>query len=265
VCVSESTSIQARVSGRTGRAFTLIELLVVIAVIAVLIAILGPMLGASIERARQFKCQMAQRTVAFDFQLFADDQLHGDRGDDAGSRYFHIETFQESQYGVDEFWRWGPAVMTYETPDTDGNDPMRCPSVREPLILRSNFACSAGAIGPPQNVSFGFNARLNRAEILDSRGRPRAVQARLDGSILQESSVPLLLDVDGQRAFELGVTPIYTGPSLDSMGPYANDRVWFPGTRHNGKTNVAFMDGHVEASDVPDQEPGWRWDYQTTK
>ena len=250
---------------RNSAGFTLIELLVVMAVIATLIGILTPMLASSIERAREFKCSMSQRTVAFDFQLFADDQLHGDRGDDDGSRSFAIETFQESQYGVDEFWRWGSDTTAHQTPDANGNDPMRCPSVREPLTLRSNFACSSGAVGPPQGVSFGFNARLNRAEILDSHGRPRAVHVRLNASILQHSDVPLLLDVDGQRAFELGVSPIYTGPSLDSLGPYAEDRVWFPGKRHNGNTNVAFMDGHVEASSHPDQEPGWRWDYQPVR
>lgn len=250
---------------RSSAAFTLIELLVVMGVIAILISILAPMLASSIERAREFKCSMSQRTVAFDFQLFADDQLHGDRGDDEGSRSFAIETFQESQYGVDEFWRWGNDSTAHQTPDASGNDPMRCPSVREPMTLRSNFACSSGAVGPPQSISFGFNARLDRAEILDSRGRPRAVRVQLNGSILQHSDVPLLLDVDGQRAFDLGVSPIYSAPSLDSRGPYAGDRVWFPGKRHNGNANVAFMDGHVEASSQPDQEAGWRWDFQPVR
>jgi len=220
------------------------------------------MLSSSIERAREFKCSMSQRAIAFDFQLFADEQLHGDRGDDEGRSTFQIETFQESQYGVDEFWRWGDDSSAHETPDADGNDPMRCPSVREPMVLRNNTSCSNGAVGPTQNLSFGFNARLHRAERIDARGRPRAVLARLRSSILEYSSVPLLLDIDGERAFELGVPAIYTAPSLDSQGPYAQDRVWFPGKRHNGRANVAFMDGHVEGSAEPDQEAGWRWDYQ---
>jgi len=237
-------------------------MIAVTAVIAILISILAPMLSSSIERAREFKCQMAQRTVAFDFQLFADDQLHGDRGDDEGRRNFRIETFQESQYGVDEFWRWGNDLSAHETPDSDGNDPMRCPSVRLPVTLRSNVSCSDGAVGPPQSISFGFNSRLNRAEIIDSRGRPRSVAVTLNPSIMQRSDVPLLIDVDGQRAFELGVPAIYTAPSLDSQGPYAQDRFWFPGKRHSGRANVAFIDGHVKASEAPSQEPEWRWDYQ---
>jgi len=247
---------------RIVRAFTIIELMVVVGVIAILISIILPMLSASIERAREFKCSMSQRTIAFDFQLFADEQLHGDRGDDNGRSSFQIETFQESQYGVDEFWRWGDDSSAHETPDSDGNDPMRCPSVREPMVLRNNTSCSNGAVGPTQSLSFGFNARLHRAERIDSRGRPRAVLARLRPSILGYANVPLLLDIDGQRAFELGVPAIYTAPSLDSQGPYAQGRVWFPGKRHNGRANVAFMDGHVEGSANPDQEAGWRWDFQ---
>lgn len=247
------------------RAFTLIEIMVVLAVIAILLGIMAPMLVGSIERAREFKCSMAQRTVAFDFQLFADNQLHGDRGDDEGRSSFLIETFQESQYGVDEYWRWGDDSSAHQTPDTDGNDPMRCPSVRAPITLRSNVSCSNGAVGPPQSVSFGFNARLDRAEIIDSRGRPRAVQARLRQTVLQNSNVPLLIDIDGQRAFDLGVTAIYTAPSLDSAGPYAGDRVWFPSTRHNGRSNTAFIDGHVDSSLAPEKETGWDWSYQSVR
>lgn len=237
-------------------------MLAVIGVISVLIAIVLPMLGSSMERAREFKCQMSQRTVAFDFRLFADDQLHGDRGDDHSKSSFALETFQENQYGVDEFWRYGNDNAAHQTPDDQGNDPMRCPSVREPIILRNNIACSNGAVSPPQNISFGFNARLNRAEIIDQFGRPTARPVRLNSSIMQHASVPLLLDVDGNRAFELNVSPIYTAPSLDSQGPYASNRLWFPSTRHNGRTNVAFIDGHVMSSTDPANEPGWRWDFQ---
>ena len=251
-------------SKRARRGFTLIEILVVIGIMAMLIGIIAPALSGAMARARGFKCQMSQRSVAFDFQIFADDQLHGDRGDDGNRSSFSIETFQENQYGVDEFWRYGQELGSIELPDAQGNDPMRCPSVRTPMTLRNNVACSSGAVGPSVSVSYGFNARLNRAEIIDSRGRPRSISVKLRPNILSNPYVPLLMDIDGQRAQELGVIPIYTAPSLDSQGPYANDRVWFPALRHNGKANVAFVDGHVESSSAPDQETNWRWEYQPT-
>lgn len=247
------------------RGFTLVELLVVISIIAMLIGILVPTIHSAISTARSFSCQMSQRSVAFDFQIFADELLHGNRGDDEGRHAFAIETFQESQYGVDEFWMWGDQVGSIEIPDSQGNNPMRCASVREPMTLRSNVACSNGAIGPSASVSYGFNARLNRIEQIDSRGRPRSVSVRLRPDILAQSTVPLLMDIDGRRAQELGVNPLYIAPSLDSQGPYANDRVWFPGLRHGGKANVAFVDGHVERSESPESEASWDWSYEPNR
>lgn len=246
-------------------AFTLVETLVVVGIIAALLGVLLPAISSALSSARGFRCQMSMRTVAFDFQLFADEQLHGDRGDDRNTRDFRLETFQESQYGVDEFWRWGEDVSRVEMPDSRGNDPMRCPSVRAPLVLRRNLACSSGAVGPPQSISYGFNMRLDRAEVIDHRGRPRAVAVRLRPTIVQHSDVPLMIDVDGQLAFERGSRPIYTAPSLDSLGPFANDRYWYPSSRHAGRTNAAFLDGHVAASRNPLHEQGWNWSFQPVR
>lgn len=245
--------------------FTLVEMLVVIGIIAALLGVLLPAISHAIGTARGFRCQMSMRTVAFDFQLFADDELHGDRGDDSGRRDFRLETFQEAQYGVDEFWPWGEDVPVHEMPDGSGNNPMRCPSVAEPLTLRRNLACSSGAVGPPQSISYAFNLRLDRAVVRDDRGRLRAVSVRLRPEIVQENDVPLLIDADGQRAFELGSRGLYTAPSLDQPGPFANNRFWFPGLRHGGKANAAFLDGHVDSSSRPEEETGWRWDYQTVR
>jgi len=247
------------------RGFTLIELLVSMGVIAMLIGILAPTVRGAMSRARGFQCQMSQRSVAFDFQIFADNELHGDRGDDGDRGSFYLETFQESQYGVDEFWSWGDQVGSIDLPDAQGNDPMRCPEVRMPLTLRNNVACSNGAVGPSASISYGFNGRLNRAEVLDASGRPRAESVKLRSDILSHSDVPLLMDIDGEKAHDMGVNPIYTAPSLDSQGPYANDRVWFPDRRHSGKVNVAFVDGHVESSSDPASEGSWRWEYQPVR
>src|SRR5438034_10167445 len=113
-----------------GRAFTIVEILVSISIVAVLLAILLPALHSSMAAARGFRCQVSLRSIAFVFQVFADDQLHGDRGTDPqdlrNTRRFRLETFQESQYGLDEFWRRGSAAA-HTPPDAEKNDPMRCP------------------------------------------------------------------------------------------------------------------------------------------
>ena len=239
--------------------FTLIELLVTVSVIALLIALVLPGLRLAMGSARSFKCQMGQRATAFDFSIFADGTLHGDRGTDSSGNDFAIETFQESQYGVDEFWRWGE-VNQVSLPDAQGNDPMRCPEVRAPLVLARNVPCSNGAVGPSASVSYSFNLRLHRAQVIDSRGRPRARAVRLRESILQEGGVPLLFDGDGERATRQNVNAIYSAPSLDDV-IFGQDQFWFPSSRHNGGGNYAFLDGHVASSSSPLEESDWRWDF----
>ncbi len=244
------------------RGFTLIELLISIAIVAVLLAILLPALGFTIRAARGFRCQMSLRSVAFDFAIFGDDQLHGDRGNDpatVGPRRFRVETFQESEYGIDEFWRYNG--NTHTLPDNEKNDPMRCPQVTGQITLTNNTPCSQGAVQPSRYVSFGFNMRLHRPEI-SINGNPMMLPVSLTSSILEHGRVPLAWDVDGAVAEQHGMTPVFSAPSLNSVGPYMNDLYWFPSMRHNGVGNFAFIDGSVSASAHPLDENSWDWAYQ---
>lgn len=245
------------------RGFTLVELLVVIAIIAMLLAILLPTLGFSMGSARKFRCQVSLRTIGFDFGVFADDMLHGDRGNDSrelGDR-FRLETFQESQYGIDEFWRWGE-TNAHALPDAEKNDPMRCVSVRGDLTLRRGVPCRSGAIAPPEAVSYGFNGRLDTAPY---RGSNRWMHTSLTSQIVDEANVPLAWDVDGAQARRNGVQPVFSAPKADSRnGPFAGGAYWFPAMRHNGGLNVLFLDQHVESSSQPLEE-GWRWSFLPTR
>lgn len=234
-------------------AFTLVETLVTISIIAVLVSLVAPMLAKTIGTARSFRCQMALRSAAFDFALFADDQLGPRRGDDSrlsGNR-FHLETFQESLYGVDEFWRWDAG--TRMVIEEEGLMPLRCSEVSGPLTLVSRTPCSSGAVGPAAAVSYSFNARLDRSD--------EGARVTVSPDALDRADVPLLWDVDGVEAQARGVSPIFSAPGLGTTGAYRDDRVWFPGLRHNGAGNFAFMDGRVEASGRPLAEPGWDWSY----
>lgn len=247
------------------RAFTLVELLVVFAILTVLISFMLPAAAGTLRAARTFRCQSSQRSIAFDFKVFADERLHGSRGEDAplGDSLFRLETFQESQYLVDEFWAW-PGQSIVRVPDTRGNDPMRCPEVRGELTLRSNSPCSQGAVDPPQRISFGFNMRLHRPEVVQPDGTINfSTPARLSSSIVDLPGIPLFWDVDGELAATLGVSPTFSAPSLDSAGPLSGDQYWFPALRHAGKSNFAFTDGSVKTSATPLTESGWRWDYQS--
>ncbi len=252
-------------SNQVLRGYTLVELLVTIAIVAALMTIILPSISGVIKSGRQMRCQAGMRSVTFDFLIFADDQLHGNRGEDdaISSRYFRLETFQESEYGLDEFWRWPNEVVHSQTA-SDKEDLMRCPEERGDVALRKNLPCGAsGAVSPPENVSYGFNLRLHRAERRDSNGVLRLMQTRLTELIKDEqASTPLFWDVDGAVAESKGVVPVFSAPSIRSLGPIGTDRFWFPSTRHQGATNVAFMGGHVLSSTDPAGERGWRWEYQ---
>lgn len=250
------------------RAFTLTELLIVFAIIALLMGVLIPALSATLASARSFKCQMGLRSVAFDFTVFADDQLHGDRGTDTRDLprgRFRIDTFQNAQYGLQEFWSYGN-VASVRLPDAQGRDPMRCAAVKGDIVLRRNIPCSQGGVSPPQNVSFGFNMRLHVSERQALAGSAPGVQ--LTSAILagtQEappSMIPLTWDVDGALAQSRGLPPVYSAPARSSTLLFVGDQYWFPASRHAGAMNVAFVDGRVEATKSPLARNHWAWDFE---
>lgn len=239
-------------------AFTLVEMLVSLAIVAVLLVIALPMLARTMGSARGFRCQVAQRSVAFDFAVFATDEVGPDRGEDAWLKNrFRLETFQDSQYGIDEFWRWN-GDPTYTLPDNANNDPMRCTEVRSPITVTKYLSCASGGVTPAANLSFGFNLRLHRQPV-DVDGSPRLDPVLLTSAVLESGATPLFWDIDGKVAASRGVNPVFTAPSLDDREILGDNHYWFPARRHNGAVNVAFIDGHVAASRDPLSESGWAW------
>jgi prepilin-type processing-associated H-X9-DG protein len=83
--------------------------------------------------------------------------------------------------------------------------------------------------------------------------------------VIEHGSVPLLWDVDGASARRKGMQPVFSAPALNSTLAYANDRQWFPATRHGSGTQVAFVGGHVASSKKPLAEDGWMWGYQPAR
>ena len=249
---------QKRALYRFDRGVTLPEFLVVLALLGVLLGILMPVLGNAIDVSRSFRCQMNLRNVAFDLHMFVDPRLDQGRPHDPCARHGHValETFQESLYGIDEYWRYG-SDHSQVTLTNSMEVPLRCASVRGDLVLRQDAPCSSGGVSSWDTVSFGFNARLHRVE--GPRGRSTSVC--LSERSLSESMVPLAWDVDGREATKRGITPVYSAPPTSEDRLYDDGRMWMPASRHGSGINVAFMDGHVDSSREPLSEPGWRWGF----
>jgi prepilin-type processing-associated H-X9-DG protein len=235
---------------------------VCITIITVLVAILLPAIGGVMQMSRGFKCQLGLRSIAFDFTVFADEEVHGPRGDDdvTGQRGpFHLENFVDAQYQIDEFWAWESATSV-RLREVGGTELMSCPNVRADLTLLRNRSCVEGGITPPSEVSFGFNMRLHRVRDVQS-GPPRSRTVMLTSAILLESKVPLVWDVDGALAAQRNVGPLFTAPQLPGDPSIDTADLWFPAARHRGSVNFAFTDGHVEDSQDALAETDWRWSY----
>lgn len=255
-----STSCTASCSRR--RAFTLVELLVTLSIITILISLLVPGLFAVRSRSRAYACQVNLRSVSFDFNVFADSSLHGNRGDDTSSPTFRLETFQESQYRIDEFWRWAGTTFKGSVRDLGV---MACSEVAGDVLIRSQTPCRGGAVQPARNISYAFNLRLDYPEVFRNK-MWSTPPIRLSDRLLQtaqQDQIPLLWDIDGAVAEARDVTPHYSTAPSEPGRPYSDGRTWFPGRRHAGRMQIAALDGSVGETDAPlGPDSRWLWTFQ---
>ncbi len=240
---------------------TLIEILLVISVLGLLTAILMPALSSGRHAALDLKCRAGLRTVTTDFLDFASASGAGKRGDsDEFDQQFRLEDFQESIYQISEFWNDPSPQKTLIDARTQ---PLICPAGPSRLEKRPGIPCSFGAVGPARNISIAFNRRLDTSS-KNIEGRAVPGTAYITEKILNYADVPLVFDVDGEKAETSGVLPYYSAPALNdhAVDVFSSGRYWFPSMRHRGRMNVAFIGGHVLSSSQPTKEPWWRWDYQ---
>ncbi|MBU4377115.1 MAG: DUF1559 domain-containing protein [Candidatus Omnitrophica bacterium] len=197
------------------KAFTLIELLVVIVIVGVIMAILMPVLSRAREGARRVQCANNVRQMGIAWHLYLDDN-----GEAFPSRYNAYPGYTGVKY--DMIRTFGGKTGSYS------NVPASMRAINRYLDIKDDNS---------PNVQM-FNCPSNRNYVFDTWGSQYAFNTDLCGIRVSQIRTPFS---------DLFLV-----------------RDWWPGSPHgkgrnkNGylspRTNVVFMDGHVEMRTLEDVE-----------
>ena len=258
--------------------YTLVELLVVMAIIALLVSLLMTGLRSVMRQANSLVCMSNLRQIAFQFQRVAENPADLKRwdADHADLSGFGLTSFIDKVYTAGAYFR---PVVPGESESVNefyrGQEIFLCPAAPSRIRVtggRRVLDPIAPAIMYPENVSYGFNARLHKIfrysqeegkwveryvklslNMYDWPNAPRtalvfdvdaraAVKAESDPHLIAPPNEPIFLDDPDDPD-----DPIFGyQPGEDSLG-LIHGRKWFPSQRHQGKTNVALLDGSVRS------------------
>ncbi len=245
-----NTLIPRSFRGAAARAFTLIELLVVIAIIAILASLLLPALSKAKARTIAANCLSNARQLVLGANLYASDN---------GQKYPLSFMDVTSSGGAGTGW------FSFIRPYVPNTNAFLCPAKQRKATVKYTYVYD-----PSKMVSgYGANFQIGGCEFPSGGWRMAPVT---DSAVARPSTTVYLAD-SGTRARDtidpaLCVNQASTEKTevwlLEDVGGFgagfvtSEDANWGgPSIRHNGRSQIAFIDGHAEGK-KPSQWY-WRW------